>query len=120
MRIREFIDKYCMDIVSESKQRDSLLDSDDFTYDAIVQDPDGTDVKIVYAGDEEIPISEILSLDRQDFIKIYPSFQAQEVYDNYIDSIIVLEGEEALAHIRNEMLRERTRIESYSKFVDSI
>lgn len=120
MRIREFIDKYCMDIVSESKQRESLLDSEDFTYDAIIQDADGTDVKIIYAGDEEIPIAEILSLDKKDFVKLYPSFQAQEAYDNYIDSIIVLEGEEALAHIRNEMIRERARIESYTKFVDAI
>lgn len=120
MRIREFIDKYCMDILQESKQRKSLLDSDDFSYDNIVEDADGTPIKIVYAGAEEIPISDILSLSKIDFMKIHPSIDASEVYDNYIDSIVMLEGEEALSHIRNEMLRERNRIASYSGYVDSI
>lgn len=120
MRIREFIDKYCMDIVKESKQRQSLLDSDDFSYDNIIEDSDGSLIKIVYAGAEEIPIADILTLDKKDFIKIHPSIDASETYDNYVDSIIMLEGEEALSHIRNEMMRERARIENYSGFVDSI
>lgn len=120
MKIREFTDKYCMDILKESKQRKSLLDTGDFGYDNIVEDVDGTPVKIVYAGIEEIPIADILSLGKADFMKIHPSIDASEVYDNYIDSIIVLEGEEALSHIRNEMMRERARIENYEGYIDRI
>lgn len=118
MRMREFIDKYCMDIVSDVKQRKSLLDSDDITYDAIIEEPDGSLVKIVYGGDEEIPVIDILTLDRQGFMKIHPSIAAVEAYDNYIASIVILEGEEALEHIRNEMLREQEAINAYKDLED--
>lgn len=120
MRIREFTDKHCMDIVKESKQVASYLDSDDFSYDAVIEDIDGTPIKIIYAGPDEIPISDVLTLDKKDFIKIHPTLEASEAYDNYVESIIMLDGEEALSFIRNEVMKERSKIETYSKFVDSI
>lgn len=120
MKMREFIVKYCSDIVSIASQKKSLMDLDGFSYDAIIEDIDGTPIRIIYAGEEEIPIIDILSLERNDFIKLHPSFEAAAAYNNYIDSIIILEGEEALSHIRNEMLRERDRIENFKGFVDSI
>ena len=119
MRIREFIDKYCMDIVKEAEQRKSLMDTDDLSYDNIIEEPDGSLIKIVYAGEEEIPVLDIITLDKKDFLKIHPSFAASRTYDQYIESIVILEGEEALEHMRNQMLREQERIANYRALVNA-
>ncbi len=119
MRIRTFIDEYCSDIVKAAKERKSLLDNDTFTYDAILKDEYGIPYKVVYANNgKEIPLHDILSSTEEDFRKIHPTAPELEAYSNYIAGLIFLEGEEAVYRIRNELLEEKNRLESYTDIME--
>lgn len=111
MRIREFVDKYCADLKSVYSDTASILDEEyDLPFDVEIEDDSGTLVKVVYAGDVPIPILDIITSDRSDFIKAYPTFEARELYDNYIGALTILEGEDAVFHMRNIMRQEQERI----------
>lgn len=115
MRMADFVKQYCADITDKyAKLGSALTELDGFPYDAIVYDIDGSPVKVVYASGYEIPISDILSLDRSEFEKAYPYHECLKVYDNYMEAVIVLEGPEALAAIRNKILSEQKRVDYYS------
>lgn len=118
MLIRDFAREYCSDIVESYKAAHSkLLDSFDLPYDDEIEDESGELMKVVYCGEKVIPINDILSMSREDFARIYPDFDCRELYDKYIDSIVMLEGEDALNHIRGVLDRERQRIEEFSNRV---
>ena len=96
MKIGEFVDKYCQDIVQKSQEIDAVMADDGLPYDEIVEDESGSKMKVVYSANRRIPIRDIIEMERKDFAKIYSSPDDLETYDRYCDSIILLEGEEAL------------------------
>lgn len=111
MRIREFVDKFCADLKSLYENTASILDEEyDLPFDDEIEDDSGNSMKVVYAGTLAIPILDIITSDRSDFVKMYPTFEARELYDNYIGALTLLEGEEAVYHIRNAMRLEQERI----------
>lgn len=111
MRIREFVDKFCADLKSLYENTASILDEEyDLPFDDEIEDDSGNTLKVVYAGTLAIPILDIITSDRSDFVKMYPTFEARELYDNYIGALTLLEGEEAVYHIRNAMRLEQERI----------
>lgn len=115
MRMSDFIQQYCADITEKyAKLGSALSDLDGFPYDAVIYDIDGSPVKVVYASGYEIPISDILSLDRNEFEKVYPYPECLQVYDNYMEAVVIIEGPEALATIRNKILSEQKRVDYYA------
>ena len=58
---------------------------------------------------------DILTSTREDFARLYPSFECRELYDRYVDSLIMLEGADALNHIKEVMNREKERIQSFNQ-----
>ena len=48
-----------------------------------------------------IPINDILSMSKSDFARVYPDFECRDLYDKYIESLIMLEGDDAQNHIRS-------------------
>lgn len=114
MRMPEFIDKYCADIKALYVSTDAILDDGlDLPYDDIIEDDSGRKMKIVWSGEVAIPINDIITSDRSDFIRMYPSFDCRELYDNYMNALIILDGEEAVKKIRNEIMREKQRIDNF-------
>jgi hypothetical protein len=122
VKIGEFIDTYCKDIVEKAKKVKEVLDDLDFSYDAVVEGQDGEKIKVIYAEDQtEIPIQDILSLSDLDFRRTYHGTSSYEAYKSYLSNFIILEGEEVLNQIRNEIQRSREKIERYSALdVDSM
>lgn len=106
MRIFEFIDKYCKDLVEEAKQKKQLIDLADLPHDGIEQDIEGAEIPVVYVDNMSIPVSDFLTMDRCDFVKIHTTPGAGEAYDNYVSALEIIEGAEALNHIRNAILAE--------------
>lgn len=116
MLIHEFIVKYCQDIVETyTTTHSKLLDSFDLPYDDEIEDDSGELMKVVYCGEKAIPINDILSMSKSDFARVYPDFECRDLYDKYIESLIMLEGEDALNHIRSVLDQERQRIKEFSE-----
>lgn len=116
MLIHEFIVEYCQDIVETyTATHSKLLDSFDLPYDDEIEDDSGELMKVVYCGEKAIPINDILSMSKSDFARVYPDFECRDLYDKYIESLIMLEGEDALNHIRNVLDQERQRIKEFSE-----
>lgn len=116
MLIHEFIVEYCQDIVEMyTATHSKLLDSFDLPYDDEIEDDSGELMKVVYCGEKAIPINDILSMSKSDFARVYPDFECRDLYDKYIESLIMLEGEDALNHIRSVLDQERQRIKEFSE-----
>lgn len=116
MLIHEFIVEYCQDIVETyTATHSKLLDSFDLSYDDEIEDDSGELMKVVYCGEKAIPINDILSMSKSDFARVYPDFECRDLYDKYIESLIMLEGEDALNHIRSVLDQERQRIKEFSE-----
>lgn len=116
MLIHEFIVEYCQDIVETyTATHSKLLDSFDLPYDDEIEDDSGELMKVVYCGEKAIPINDILSMSKSDFARVYPDFECRDLYDKYIESLIMLEGEDALNHIRSVLDQERRRIKEFSE-----
>lgn len=116
MLIHEFIVEYCQDIVETyTATHSKLLDSFDLPYDDEIEDDSGELMKVVYCGEKAIPINDILSMSKSDFARVYPDFECRDLYDKYIESLIMLEGEDALNHIRSVLEQERQRIKEFSE-----
>lgn len=116
MLIHEFIVEYCQDIVETyTATYSKLLDSFDLPYDDEIEDDSGELMKVVYCGEKAIPINDILSMSKSDFARVYPDFECRDLYDKYIESLIMLEGEDALNHIRSVLDQERQRIKEFSE-----
>lgn len=116
MLIHEFIVEYCQDIVETyTATHSKLLDSFDLPYDDEIEDDSGELMKVVYCGEKAIPINDILSMSKSDFTRVYPDFECRDLYDKYIESLIMLEGEDALNHIRSVLDQERQRIKEFSE-----
>lgn len=116
MLTHEFIVEYCQDIVETyTATHSKLLDSFDLPYDDEIEDDSGELMKVVYCGEKAIPINDILSMSKSDFARVYPDFECRDLYDKYIESLIMLEGEDALNHIRSVLDQERQRIKEFSE-----
>ena len=116
MLIHEFIVEYCQDIVETyTATHSKLLASFDLPYDDEIEDDSGELMKVVNCGEKAIPINDILSMSKSDFARVYPDFECRDLYDKYIESLIMLEGEDALNHIRSVLDQERQRIKEFSE-----
>lgn len=116
MKLGQFIDTYCQDLLEQSRQRKLYLGADDgLPCDEIVEDDSGNPMKVVYSPTRRIPIVDILDMDKNDFCKIYSSPGDLETYENYCNSIIIMEGEEALEVIRKTIRSETDRLREFAK-----
>lgn len=111
MYIHGFIEKYCKDLIADFKQKSALIDFSDCQYDDIIEDESGAKTPVVYIDGNPVPVQDFFALDRKDFIAAYNTPSAGEIYDQYLDSYIILEGEDALNAIQNAIKAENARLE---------
>ena len=110
MRIFEFIDKYCKDLVDEQKVSTDLFDLKEFSHDAIIQDESGAEIPVVNVDNVQIPVADFISLDKSDFVQAWKTPGAGEAYDNYIEKLNIFEGREVVEKIRLQMQRSLDRL----------
>lgn len=100
MKIFAFIEKYCSDLVEDAKVKSDILDLSNFPHDAEITDESGAKVQVIYVNKYAIPIMDILSLDKEEFIRAYPGIDNAEAFDNYISNVTMLEGLDAIMRVR--------------------
>lgn len=111
MKIFAFIEKYCQDLVDEAKTKSSLIDLVEFPHDLLIEDVDGNKVPAIWIDSVTVPISDIITMDVEDFCNAYPQPHSREYYTNYLSTMDILEGPEVVMRIRNAIFAERARIE---------
>lgn len=83
MNIRDFATQYCSDIVTDAEKRSKMFDLSGFSYDEVITEEDGTEVRVVNTANYQIPITDILGLDRAEFARVWPYTECLEAYDTY-------------------------------------
>lgn len=106
MFIGEFAQVFCQDLIAKHKELKSLIDLEEYPYDDIVEDTFGERVPCINIDSIMVPIRDLLTMDKVDFVKFYTMPHAAECYDNYIGNLQLIEGEEALFHIRKVLEAE--------------
>lgn len=120
MFIQQFAETKCKDIIERAKFKASSDMFATFPYDEIIQledDVDAPPVRVVNTPSSQIPIADILGMGRDEFAKVYPDEESLEAYDKYVAMFIITEGEAVLRQVRDEIMREAKRIESYQPTV---
>ena len=120
MKIYEFIAKYCQDLVDANNLKKEVFDFSEFIHDDVITDITGAKVPIIYIEGEPVPIADIITMAREDFVKTYKMASAGEMYDNYISTLSMLEGEEVINHVRNTIAEEQRQLELNSTWMLSI
>lgn len=110
MKIFQFMEEYCQDLLQADKERKELLDMTVFPHDGVEQSPDGKDVPVVYVGDLSVPVSEFFTMSRDDFLYTYKDPKAAECYDNYVSALEIIEGEDVINMVRNSILAAKSDI----------
>lgn len=115
MNIRQFIETYCKDIVSNITVMDLIMEDCNFPYEDFAE-VDGKVTKVIYdASGAALPIRDILCFGEEDFKKIYSSPESQRAYDNYVANVQFIEGDELLERYTNLIKKESKKAESYKE-----
>lgn len=120
MKIFQFIDKYCQDLVEESKRKKALVDLSEFPHDGFDDDIEGNTVPVVNIDGTLVPISDFFTMDKSDFVNVWKLDSASETYDSYLNVLEVLEGAEAVNRIRNAMLSAQQQLEADVELVTAV
>lgn len=113
MTIQDFAQKYCVDILQKASQAQELLDLDGFSYDEVITTDEGYQVKVINTPSYQIPLQDILGLDRDQFAKIWNEPEALEAYDNYVATLIIIDGEDVLNEVRNTISRNAEALKQW-------
>ena len=112
MRIHEFMDKYCQDLIEKSRERSKLVDLETLPHDGIEYDIEGNAVPVVYVDNMTIPVHDFVTEDRSDFIKLHVTPSAGEAFDNYISALEIIEGVDVINKLRKAMEAEKENIDA--------
>lgn len=120
MKIYEFIDKYCQDLIRKNEVSKALVALDGLPSDGTIEDDEGMTVPVVFVDNESIPVSDFLTMEKVEFLRVWTTAGAEEAFDNYLSALTILEGAEALNKIRNSIFRETERLRKDVDLVTSI
>lgn len=113
MTIEEFAALHCQDILARAKQLGEFDLFADYPFDEIIYaDDDDIPIRVINCPSGQIPIADIISLNRDEFATLYPDEDSLVAYDKYMAMFIIIEGAEVVNQIRNAMLREAQRLQN--------
>lgn len=115
MKIHEYIDKYCPEMREYAAACREYSELEELPHDGVSLDESGERVPYVLCNGDEIPIMDIITSTEEDFARQYPDMECRMLYKSYIDALTILDGEEALMHIRNSIRREQERVKAFSE-----
>lgn len=113
MNIQTYATVKCRDIIERAKALRTFDDLGDFPYDEIVVSDEGVPVRVVNTSAGNIPIVDILGLQRDQFATEYPSEEELDAYDRYVSMFTIIEGAEVLHQVRNTIAREQARMDLF-------
>lgn len=110
MLIQEFARTYCQDLIEKNNSEKKLIDLGEYPYEVLMTDSLGEIVPAIIIDTFEVPIRDILTMEKSDFVKFYTTPTAGQAYDTYLSNLCMLEGDEVIAHIRNQLAAEFKRL----------
>lgn len=113
MNIQTYATLKCRDIIEKATALQAFDDLGDFPYDEIVTSDEGIPVRVVTTSAGNIPIVDILGLQRDQFATEYPSEEQLDAYDRYVSMFTIIEGAEVLNQVRNAIAKEQARMDLY-------
>lgn len=122
MRISEFIQKYCKDIMDlyEKYKNSDIIAKD---YDEIITDDDGNQIKVVWCDGVPIDIEDFFSIDEEEYTHRYPTPNALKVREQYLKQFKIVEGFEAfyeeLTAIQSEKAKLENDVQLYGEVVSN-
>lgn len=118
MNIYGFIGEYCQDLIQAHDNAKNLIELADYPHDEIITDSTGKSVPVVYIDGTGVPVSDFFTYQKEDFVDMYKKLPSAGImYDNYLDSFVVIEGEEVLNHIRNQVKRDAARLDEECELI---
>lgn len=120
MRIYQFIDAYCKDLVENNRKKKSMINLSSFPHDAEIIDAEGKSIPVVFVDGENVPISDLFTMDKEDFTNTWKLPSAGEVYDAYLGVLEVLEGADALNRVRTSILTEQEKLATEIELVTAV
>lgn len=111
MKMDEFINKYCKEILQEASKKRKLLEDSQLTFDDKIE-KDGELVRVIYAEDgTDIDIEDIFAFkDAAAFSKRYPGEAALKARNRYLDMFTILMGKDLLDQYQRQIEAERARL----------
>lgn len=113
MNIQTYAKLHCRDILERAEARKSFDELANFPYDEIIEADDGALVRVVNTQSGNVPIADILGMQRDEFAKYYPTEEQLDAYDKYVAMFTIIEGPEVLNQVRNAIAREQERMDLY-------
>lgn len=120
MRIFQFIEDYCKDLVEKHKIKSELVDLSAFPHDGVVTDIEGKEIPVVYVDGESIPVVDFFTMDKKDFLHTWKLPSAEIAFDRYLSAVEILEGSDAINRVRNAMEAERARLETECELITAV
>lgn len=112
MTLKDFIEANCDDIITESIRRG---DTSIFTYDAVITNDDGNNVKVIYDDDNNaIEIEDITGLSTEEFLAKYNFKSAHSAMQKYLSAYQLLSPKEMLASLQNEITHFTSELDNWS------
>lgn len=114
MKILEFVEKYCADIVQNFKDSSNLIDWTILPYDEKLE-IDGKMTPVVYIDSQPVQVQDFVAMEKSEFTREHPTPSAGEAFDNYIDGLEIIEGPEFLTYLQNKMRAAAKKVEDDSE-----
>jgi hypothetical protein len=116
MRLKDFIQRQCADIINKATalSRDAIPEI--FSYDAVIDNGFDEMVKVIYDDNNNpIPISDIIGLTIEDFQQIYQFDSAISAFHKYMSAYSIIEGEALYKQLQHQIENFRNKMINFEK-----
>ena len=121
MRIGEFVEKYCKDLLELRREADSLITLSEFPHDCEITDSSGRNVPAINVGGTAIPLVEIFTNTKDDFCYQFKDVSgAEEAYDNYMRAVTLLEGPDVILITRRNLELQQKKLAEEIDFLGKV
>lgn len=120
MKMPEFIQTYCKDLLANHVNNSKLVEWNTLPHSDVIEDEDGKPTAVVYIDSEPVPVKDFFEYNKTDFTSIHNTPSAGEMYDNYLSSFEILEGDGAVDYYRKRVKQDAERIQQNLELYDLI
>jgi len=116
MRLKDFIQRECADIINKAASLSMDAMPEMFSYDAVIDNGFNEMVKVIYDDNNNpIPISDIIGLTIEDFQQIYQFDSAMSAFHKYMSAYNIIEGEALYRQLQHQIENFRNKMIKYEE-----
>jgi hypothetical protein len=116
MRLKDFIQSECKDIIEKASALSMDAIPDMFSYDDVIDNGLGEMVKVIYDDENNpIQISDIIGLTIDDFQKTYQFDSALSAFHKYMSAYNIIDGEALYRQLQHQIENHRNEMLAFEK-----